>query len=183
VHGVWLEDSEIEALGAAGGSLIYNPSSNMFLGDGITPIPKYRAAGVNIALATDGGCSNNRVSVFGEMRQTSLLQKVTRREPEIVTAEEVFGWGTLGGAKACGLPVGQLTPGAPADFVALDPTDLSLQPLLLPLKNIVYSMESSAIHSVYVAGRPIVRQAQAISDWPEELASRLNTLAARWGYR
>lgn len=182
VHGVWLDDHEIEVLGAVGGSLIYNPSSNMFLGDGITPLPKYRAAGVNIALATDGGCSNNRVSVFGEMRQTALLQKVARREPEIVTAEEVFSWGTVGGGKALGLPVGLLKAGAPADFVALDPTDLSLQLLLLPLKNIVYSMESSAIRAVYVAGQPIVQQGRATHEWSQELAARLKTLSSRWGF-
>ncbi|HEX2913975.1 MAG TPA: amidohydrolase [Chloroflexia bacterium] len=182
VHGVWLEDSEINALGEAGGSLIYNPSSNMFLGDGITPLPKYREAGVNIALATDGGCSNNRVSVFGEMRQAALLQKVARLEPEIFTAEEVFQWGTAGGGKALGLPLGRLETGAPADFVALDPADLSLQPLLLPLKNVVYAMESTAIHSVYVSGRAIVRQGQATVTWKEELYSRLTKLAKKWGY-
>jgi 5-methylthioadenosine/S-adenosylhomocysteine deaminase len=182
VHGVWLEPAEIESLGRVGGSLIYNPSSNMFLGDGITPLPAYRTAGVNIALATDGGCSNNRVSVFGEMRQAALLQKVAYREPEIITAEEVFRWGTVGGGKALGLPLGELKPGLPADFVALDPADLSLQPLLLPLKNIVYSMESSAIHSVYVAGRAIIRQGQPVQNWQEDLAGRLRTLAAKWGY-
>lgn len=183
VHGVWLQDSEINALGEVGGTLIYNPSSNMFLGDGITPLPKYRAAGVNIALATDGGCSNNRVSVFGEMRQTALLQKVVRREPEIVTAEEVFSWGTAGGAKALDLPVGKLEPGAQADFVAIDPADWSLQPLLLPLKNIVYSMETSAIHSVYVAGQAIVRDGRATREWGSELQERLEKLATRWGYQ
>src|SRR5207249_1691762 len=39
VHGVWLEPAEIEQLGRCGGNLIYCPSSNMFLGDGITPLP------------------------------------------------------------------------------------------------------------------------------------------------
>jgi 5-methylthioadenosine/S-adenosylhomocysteine deaminase len=183
VHGVWLEDSEIAELGEAGGSLIYNPSSNMFLGDGITPLPKYRDAGVNIALGTDGGCSNNRVSVFGEMRMAALLQKVANRQPEIITAEEVFRWGTQGGGKALSLPLGKLEPGAPADFVALNPSDLSLQPLLHPLKNIVYSMENSAIASVYVAGKAVVRGGKPDGDWPEELENRLKTLAARWGYR
>ena len=39
IHGVWLDEEEIELLGAKGGSLIYCPSSNMFLADGITDIP------------------------------------------------------------------------------------------------------------------------------------------------
>ena len=37
-----------------------------------------RARGVRIGLGTDGGCSNNRVSVLDEMRTCALLQKVAR---------------------------------------------------------------------------------------------------------
>jgi len=47
----------------------------MFLGDGVTDLVDLVARGVRVGLGTDGGCSNNRVSVFDEMRMAALLQK------------------------------------------------------------------------------------------------------------
>ncbi|MGH2486860.1 MAG: amidohydrolase family protein, partial [Ktedonobacterales bacterium] len=68
IHCVWLEDDDIQLMGERDTRLVYNPASNMFLGDGVTRIPDMLAAGVKIGLGSDGGCSNNRVSVFDEMR-------------------------------------------------------------------------------------------------------------------
>lgn len=62
VHCVWLDDGEIGLLGERGAALAYCPSSNMFLGDGITRIPEMLRAGVRVGLGTDGGCTNNRLS-------------------------------------------------------------------------------------------------------------------------
>src|SRR5439155_19394755 len=60
VHGVWLDDDEIALMGARGAALAHCPSSNMFLGDGITRIPELLAAGVRIALGTDGGSADRK---------------------------------------------------------------------------------------------------------------------------
>src|SRR6185503_7901787 len=76
VHCVWLDDAEIALMGARGAALAYCPGSNMFLGDGITRLPEMLRAGVRVGLGTDGGCTNNRLSVFEEMRTCSLLQRV-----------------------------------------------------------------------------------------------------------
>jgi 5-methylthioadenosine/S-adenosylhomocysteine deaminase len=72
IHGVWLNDHEIDILGRKGGKLVYCPSSNMFLADGVTHIEKMIKAGVGIGLGSDGGCSNNRISIFEEMRMVAL---------------------------------------------------------------------------------------------------------------
>ena len=77
IHGVWLKDSEIKLLGEKGGNLVYCPSSNMFLADGITNIPLMKKSGVRIGLGSDGACSNNRISVFEEMRMCAMLQKAS----------------------------------------------------------------------------------------------------------
>src|SRR5206468_623775 len=64
VHCVWLDDEEVRLMGERRAGLAYCPSSNMILGDGITRITELRAAGVRVGLGTDGGCTNNRLSVF-----------------------------------------------------------------------------------------------------------------------
>ncbi|HEV8322676.1 MAG TPA: amidohydrolase [Myxococcota bacterium] len=158
VHGVWLDDGEIARMAEAGASLAYNPASNMFLGDGIARLPEYDARGVNVALGSDGGCSNNQVSVFGEMRMCALLQKVARRDGATLSAEKVLAWGTRGGARALGLPVGEIAPGRRADLVAVDLDDLSLQPEGPLLKNVVYAMASNAVTDVWVEGRRVVKE-------------------------
>src|SRR6185503_14692103 len=69
-------DGEVGLMGERGAAVAYCPSSNMFLGDGITRLPELLRAGVRVGLGTDGGCTNNRLSVFEEMRMASLLARV-----------------------------------------------------------------------------------------------------------
>ena len=87
VHGCWFDAGERALLAERGGSLAYCPGSNMFLGDGVTDLVDLVARGVRVGLGTDGGCSNNRVSVFDEMRAAALLQKVHRTDGQAITAE------------------------------------------------------------------------------------------------
>jgi cytosine/adenosine deaminase-related metal-dependent hydrolase len=44
-HGVWITDSEIEQLGGASASLVFNPVSNLKLLNGVAPIRRYADAG------------------------------------------------------------------------------------------------------------------------------------------
>ena len=103
VHGCWFDAGERALLAERGGSLAYCPGSNMFLGDGVTDLVDLVARGVPVGLGTDGGCSNNRVSVFDEMRTAALLQKVHRTDGQAIDAETCFALGTrTAGAASCG---------------------------------------------------------------------------------
>ena len=162
VHLVWLDDSEIQLLGRRQVSLAYCPSSNMFLADGITKIPRLRDVGVRIALGTDGACSNNRISIFEEMRMTSLLQKVDTLDATSIRASQTYAMGTSGGGEVLRLPVGQIAAGYQADFVAVDTNHLSLCPsdANLLLSHIVYSMQPGAIRRVVVNGKIVVKDGE-----------------------
>src|SRR5713226_777261 len=105
-HCVRLDEEEIRLMGERGAGLAYCPSSNMVLGDGITRITELQAAGVTIGLGTDGGCTNNRLSVFEEMRMAALLQKVRHLDGARVSAEQAFHMGTVDGGALLGLPTG-----------------------------------------------------------------------------
>jgi 5-methylthioadenosine/S-adenosylhomocysteine deaminase len=157
IHGCWLEEDDIGLMAERDVRLVYNPASNMFLGDGVTRIVDMQAAGVRIGLGSDGGCSNNRVSVFDEMRMCALLQKVTHLSSEVVPAEAAFAMGTAGSAATLGLPAGRIAPNCYADFVLLDMDDPSLQPPWHYEKQIVYAMTPQAIREVIVGGQSIFR--------------------------
>src|SRR5262249_43390856 len=148
-------------------------NSNMFLGDGVTDIVDLARRGVRIALGTDGGCSNSRVSVFDEMRACALLQKVTRLDGQAIAAEQCFAMGTRGGGDVLGLRVGRLEPGYAADLVALDATDLSLWPLQSFAKNVVYAMSARAISDVFVGGACVVRDRSLVRVPSVEIRERV----------
>jgi 5-methylthioadenosine/S-adenosylhomocysteine deaminase len=180
IHCVWLEDDDIQLMGQRDTRLVYNPASNMFLGDGVTRIVAMLAAGVKIGLGSDGGCSNNRVSVFDEMRMCALLQKVTHLNSEVVPAEVAFAMGTAGSADALDLPAGRIATGHYADFVVLDREDPSLQPPWSYAKNMVYSMTPHAIAQVIVAGRTVYRDDEPVRvPWREVLAG-LHAVTRDW---
>ncbi|HEU5368776.1 MAG TPA: amidohydrolase, partial [Ktedonobacterales bacterium] len=181
VHAVWATPDEIELMGERGVHLAYNPASNMFLGDGITDIPAMLAAGVRVALGTDGGCSNNRTSIFDEMRTCALLQKVKRLDGATLSAEEVFTMGTANGGSALRLPIGEIAPGKRADLVALDINDISLQPSNRLIKNIVYAMSPQAIRGVWVDGTQRVSAGELTGGLSlREITTRVQALTANW---
>lgn len=180
IHCVWLDDREIELMAQRGTGLSYNPSSNMFLGDGITRIKEMHEAGICISLGTDGGCSNNRASIIEEMRMTSMLQKVKFCNSTVTRAEDMIEMGTTNGGRNLGLPIGQLAEGFHADFTVVDLNDLSMQPRQNALKNLVYSSQPCAIRAVYVAGEKVFETGTLLHVPEADIVRRVQQLTHSW---
>jgi 5-methylthioadenosine/S-adenosylhomocysteine deaminase len=180
VHCVWLDEGEVRLLAERGAMVAYCPSSNMILGDGVTKLREMRALGVPVALGTDGGCTNNRLSVFEEMRMAALLQKVTHLDGTAFTAEEAFRLGTVGGGQVLGLPVGEIAPGRLADLVALDLGHPSLHPPHALLKSVVYALSPQAITDVWVHGARVVRDGRLATADEAELLADVRDLTRDW---
>ena len=180
VHCVWLDDAEIELMGGRRAALAYCPSSNMFLGDGITRVVELMRAGVRVGLGTDGGCTNNRLSIFEEMRMTSLLQRVRLLDGAAVDAATVFGLGTRSGAEILGLDAGVIAPGRLADLVAVSLDDASLHPPSDLLKSVVYAMSPRAVTDVWVHGRRVVDGGRLATVDEGELLARVRELTRQW---
>ncbi len=180
VHACWFDEAERALLAERGGSLAYCPGSNMFLGDGITDVVDLVARGVRIGLGTDGGCSNNRVSVLDEMRMAALLQKVHRLSGQAMSAQTAFGLGTAGGGEVLRLPIGRIAPGYRCDLVALDLDDPSLWPAQALEKNVVYALSSRAITDVMVDGQSAVKNRQLVHVDQTEIQERVRRLTSTW---
>jgi 5-methylthioadenosine/S-adenosylhomocysteine deaminase len=180
VHGVWLDDDEIALMGARGAALAYCPGSNMFLGDGITRIPELLRAGVRIGLGTDGGCTNNRLSVFDEMRACSLLQRVRLLDGGALSAPTAFDLGTRSAAEVLRLPAGVVARGRLADLAAIDLGHLSLQPRTDLLRSVVYAMSPQAVTDVWVHGRRVVADGRLATLSEPDLVARVGALTKGW---
>ncbi len=178
IHGVWLKDSEIRTMGEKGANLIYCPSSNMFLADGITDLVAMRKYGVNIALGSDGACSNNRISVFEEMRMAALLQKAKTVDAMCLNYKDTFDMGTKNGGEILQLPIGEIKESLKADFVGVRTDVMSMQPIsdsleqLLP--NLVYSMQPDAIARVVVDGKLTVCDGKLLNIPEEHVVELVN---------
>lgn len=180
VHGCWFDADERALLAERRGSLAYCPGSNMFLGDGVTDIVDLVAKGVRIGLGTDGGCSNNRVSVFDEMRMAALLQKVHRIDGQAITAETCFALGTSTAGETLRLPIGRIAPGYRCDLVALDLDDPSLWPAQALEKNVVYALSPRAVTDVVVDGQAVVVARQLCHVLLHDIQARVARLTAGW---
>ncbi len=180
VHCVWLDDEEIGLMAERGAGLAYCPSSNMILGDGITRITEMKDLGILIGLGTDGGCTNNRLSVFEEMRMAALLQKVRHLDGTRLPAEQAFAMGTVDGGRLLRLPVGEIAPDVEADLVAVDLGHPSLHPPTDLRKSVVYAMSPQAVTDVWVHGRQVVRNQRLIGVDQDALMERVRALTRDW---
>ena len=180
VHAVWLDDDEVALVGARGAALAYCPSSNMFLGDGVTRLPELLRAGVRAGLGTDGGCTNNRLSVFEEMRMASLLQRVRLLDGAALPAATVWALGTDSGAAMLGVPAGRIEIGRLADFVAIDLSHASLHPPTNLLANVVFAMSPQAVTDVWVHGERVVADGRLMRVSESELLARVDALTRDW---
>lgn len=182
VHLTWASPQDAALLGQASARLAYCPSSNMFLADGVTPLKMLRDAGVQVGLGTDGGCSNNRASVYEEMRMAALLQKVGSLDATILTHQEVWNMGTENGADMLRVDAGRLEENRLADFVGIDLTHVSLLPWSQEtlLANIVYAMSPAAVRNVVVGGRKIVQEGQLETEDVQALSRNIQQLIRNW---
>jgi 5-methylthioadenosine/S-adenosylhomocysteine deaminase len=121
-HSVHVSPDEVEILARREVSVIHNPVSNMFLGDGVAPVVAMLRAGVTVALGTDGSASNNSQDMFEVVKAAALLQRVHHQDPRAILPAQALRMATVNGARALGLGrlVGSLEPGKRADLIVLD---------------------------------------------------------------
>jgi 5-methylthioadenosine/S-adenosylhomocysteine deaminase len=158
VHMTELDEPEIDLLAARGASVIHCPESNLKLVSGRCPVARLLAAGVNVALGTDGASSNNDLDMFGEMRSAALLGKSVANDAAALNAAEVLTMATLNGARALGLAdaIGSLLPGKAADVICVDLQHPATQPVYHPISLLVYSATRDQVSDVFVAGRALL---------------------------
>lgn len=159
-HCVWLKDWEIDILAERDVKVSHNPSSNMKLASGVSPVARLLQRGVNVSLGTDGAASNNNLDMFQEMKTASLLQKVNLEDPTALPAMDVFGMATLNGARALGIDAGLIAPGKLADIVILNTRRPHLTPWRNPPSHTVYSASGADVDTVICDGRILLRDGE-----------------------
>ena len=148
VHAIYLDADEKKMLANARASVIHNPVTNQYLGDGICDVAGLLDLGVPVGLGTD---ANVNASIMDEICATALLQKLARRDAGAFDAVRAFRLGTSLGAQALGVDAGDFRPGAYADYAVVDLNRLT--PPASPLVNaLVYRAQAGAVRETFVGG-------------------------------
>jgi 5-methylthioadenosine/S-adenosylhomocysteine deaminase len=172
-HGVWVDAADIALLRSHDVAVSHNPESNMKLASGIAPVAEYLAAGVTVALGTDGAASNNDLDMFEAMRFAALLHKVKTRDPQVLPAAMALQMATMNGARALGLDkqIGSLEVGKRADLVVVSTAKARMTPIYNPISHLVYAARGDDVQTVIVNGRVLMRDRKMLTlDEPAILA-------------
>ncbi|CAK0779953.1 5-methylthioadenosine/S-adenosylhomocysteine deaminase [Gammaproteobacteria bacterium] len=181
VHMTQLTEEEIAICADTQLQVVHCPESNLKLASGFCPVARLRAAGVNVALGTDGAASNNDLDLFSEMRTAALLAKAVAGDAAALPAHDALHLATLAGARALGMAteIGSLVPGKAADVVAVDLSGPATEPVYHPASALVYAATRTAVTDVWVAGRQVVRNRLLTTLDTTEILTR----ARAWGSR
>ncbi len=162
VHMTQLTSQEIERLAAQQVHVAHCPESNMKLASGICPVAALRAAGVNVALGTDGAASNNNLDMLEEARTAALLAKVATLDSTALTATEALEMATINGARLLGLAdeTGSLEPGKAADLMAVDLSGIATSPVYHPVSQLIYVASAANVTHTWVGGECLYRDGE-----------------------
>jgi 5-methylthioadenosine/S-adenosylhomocysteine deaminase len=183
-HCVWPTDDDIRILADTGVIISTQPGSNLRLASGISPVRDMLAAGVRIAIGSDGISMEDDNSLLTEVRLSGLLQRLPRSEPGRVSSETLLRAATVNGPKAAGwTDVGELAKGAQADLILLDKREFCWPPQRFAetdiLDVIVDRAQGHHVATTIVAGR-VLMQDRVLTEWNEEwLRTRVEEASER----
>ena len=174
VHMTQASNDDIAMLAEHGAHMVHCPSSNLKLASGFARAAAIAAAGVNIALGTDGAASCNHLDLFSEMRLAALLAKGVSGDASALPAQQALECATINAARALGRDddLGSLSAGKLADVIAVQLDGLGQQPGLQEpgaqaandssatrqrlLSHLVYTHSGSQVSHSWIGGRCVL---------------------------
>ena len=175
-HGIYVDADEIRMLADHGVKVAHNPASNMKLASGMHfKFKEMREAGITVGLGTDGCSSSNNLEMVEAMKLASLLGKVWRKDPEAVTADEIFQSATEAGASFAGLKAGRIAEGYLADLSLVDLNMPAFTPNFNFISNLVYAANGNCIDTVICDGKILMQDKKVPGE--EEIMERAAQIA------
>jgi 5-methylthioadenosine/S-adenosylhomocysteine deaminase len=180
-HLVWPTNEEIPILARRHVGVIHNPTSNMKISSGVSPVTQMLKEGVAVGLGTDGPATNNDLDMWEEMRLAAFLQKVSTMDPQVIAARTALNMATLGGAQAIGLDkeIGALTVGRRADLIQISLSDLHFTPMYDVISHLIYVADEQDVTTVVVDGKVLKRDGKVLTVDEARVRREAEAIAAR----
>jgi len=174
-HCIWVDATDRKILADKQVGCVHNPSSNMMLASGVSPVPEMRAAGVAVGLGTDGPAgSNNDLNLMEEMDLAAKLQKISKMDPRALGAKAVVEMATIEGAKAVHMEkeIGSLEEGKKADLILIGLDAPNAVPMYDVYSQLAYALKGSDVETVIIGGRSVMRDRRLLTVKEEEVLAK-----------
>jgi cytosine/adenosine deaminase-related metal-dependent hydrolase len=180
-HCIFVDDADIQLLRASGAGVAHAMVANIKSAKGVAPVPKMLAAGVRVGLATDGPMSGNTLDIIGQLGYVAKVQKLDRRDRNLMPAIEVVDLATRGGARALHLEdrLGSLEPGKLADVVLVDTDSTAMVPLHDPYAALVYAASPRDVRTTIIHGRVVMEDRRVLTVDAAAVRARMRTITDR----
>jgi 5-methylthioadenosine/S-adenosylhomocysteine deaminase len=186
-HCIFVDEADQKTLAQRQVGCVHNPSSNMMLASGVSPVPEMRAAGVAVGLGTDGPAgSNNDLDLMEEMDLAAKLAKISKMNPLALNAPAVVEMATIDGARALHMEkeIGSLETGKKADVILISLDEPNAVPMYDIYAQLAYALKAADVETVLIGGRIVmldhklltVNQEQAMtkaSEYKKKIAASL----------
>jgi putative selenium metabolism protein SsnA len=176
VHGVWLDDREIDLLREHRATVIHCPQSNMNNGVGAARVLEMMRRGVRVGLGSDGMTSDMleeaRVALF-------LIQHDQERPPAGIAAVGRMLLETCPAiaSEMFSTRLGTLSPGAAADIIISDHVPFTPISPENVVGHVLFGVSQAPVDSTIVAGRVLMHHKELKTiDW-EEICQRAARLS------
>ena len=165
-HCIFVDEADRKLLAERQVGCVHNPSSNMMIASGVSPVAEMRAAGIAVGLGTDGPAgSNNDLDLMEEMDLAAKLAKITKMNPLAMKAQAVVEMATIDGARALHMEreIGSLEAGKKADLVVIGLDEPNAVPMYDIYAQIAYSLKGSDVETVVIGGRTVMRNRKLLT--------------------
>lgn len=165
-HCIFVDEADRKLLAEKHVGCVHNPSSNMMIASGVSPVPEMRAAGVAVGLGTDGPAgSNNDLDLMEEIDLAAKLAKISKMDPLALNAKSVVEMATIDGARALHMEkeIGSLEPGKKADLILIGLNEPNAVPMYDIYAQIAYSLKGSDVDTVVIGGRMVMRDRKLLT--------------------
>ena len=174
-HCLWLSDDDIKILAKRDVKIVHNINSNLKIASGYKFLyNELRDAGLTVTLGTDGCASSNNLDMIETMKITALVQKGWRNDPRELPLNELISLATINGGKSLGIETGEIREGYLADMTIIDINSFAFTPNINFYANLIYSANSSCVHTVICDGRIVMENRKV--DGENEIIDMVNKL-------
>ena len=165
-HCIFVDEADRKLLAERQVGCVHNPSSNMMIASGVSPVPEMRAAGIAVGLGTDGPAgSNNDLDLMEEIDLAAKLAKISKMDPLALNAKAVVEMATIDGARALHMEkeIGSLEAGKKADLILISLDEPNAVPMYDVYAQVAYSLKGSDVETVVIGGRVVMRDRKLLT--------------------
>lgn len=173
-HCLGLFPDEVAILAETGTAVSHAPV-------GRAPLAAMLAAGVTVAVSSDGCAPRRGFDLLDAARSTGTAYQFVENDPQLLPPGKLLEMITIDAARVLGMDdeIGSLEVGKRADLVLIDTDVPHLAPWTQPVHQLMYRASGADVTDVVVAGRPVVADRRLTSADTTELVSAASEHAER----